>query len=310
MFELKFDQLECQNNMVMDNLQLVNIEKEQSDKLNESLQLMMSAQKRISMQPNHNCSAMISPQNKKVLEEDGIQCFDLEMVQEDLRMSIGANSAQESDMSLIQQMEKNKKDIDTIRNQKDKIEKSKAEQHLESALEMRETIQLLREESMIKNELLQKYENQHQQYEEEVAFYKKQNGCLLTRLDEYEGLINNTSCNIRQHGEENQSLLRSENLHLNKQIDGQKQDLMQNDLELKKIESIKADLDYKLRASHYNIEILKSQNENLNMEMSLLRKQNERQRKLIGMQRSKNSTIMGDLEFYKGQTQAHNSAKK
>lgn len=56
---------------------------------------------------------------------------------------------------------------------------------------------------MIKNELLQKYENQHQQYEEEVAFYKKQNGCLLNRLDEYEGLINNTSCNIRQHGEEN-----------------------------------------------------------------------------------------------------------
>tara|TARA_B110000305_G_C19155881_1_gene500263 strand:+ start:653 stop:766 length:114 start_codon:yes stop_codon:yes gene_type:complete len=37
-------------------------------------------------------------------------------------------------------MEKNKKDIDTIRNQKDKIEKTKAEQQLESALEMRETI--------------------------------------------------------------------------------------------------------------------------------------------------------------------------
>lgn len=70
--EMKFNQLECQNNMVMDNLKLVNIEKEQSDKINESLQLMMSAQKRISMQPNHNCSAMISPQNKKVLEEDGI----------------------------------------------------------------------------------------------------------------------------------------------------------------------------------------------------------------------------------------------
>lgn len=273
MFELKFDQLECQNNMVMDNLQLVNIEKEQSDKINESLQLMMSAQKRISMQPNHNCSAMLSPQNKKVLEEDGIQCFDLEMVQEDLRMSLGAASSKESDMSLISQMEKNKKDIDTIRNQKDKIEKTKAEQQLESALEMRETIQLLREESMIKNELLQKYENQHAQYEEEVNFYKKQNGCLLNRLDEYEGLINNTSCNFNQkHGDENQSLLKSENQHLNKQIDVQKQDLMQNDLELKKVESIKADLDYKLRASHYNIEILKSQNENLNMEMSLLRK--------------------------------------
>ena len=47
------------------------------------------------------------------------------------------------------------------------------------------------------------------------------------------------------------------------------------------------------------------------MEMSLLRKQNERQRKLISMQRTKNSTIMGDLEFYKGQTQANTiSAKK
>ena len=214
-------------------------------------------------------------------------------------------------MSLISQMEKNKKDIDFIRNQREKIEKTKAEQQLESALEMRETIQLLREESMVKNELLQKYENQHAQYEEEVAFYKKQNGCLLNRLDEYEGLINNTSCNIKQTGDENQQILKSENQHLNKQIEQQKQDMMQNDLELKKIESIKADLDYKLRASHYNIEILKSQNENLNMEMNLLRKQNERQRKLIGMQRTKNSTIMGDLEFYKGQSKENNqSAKK
>ena len=163
MFEKKFNKLEYQNVMLMDNQQIFEKEKEQTDKINESLQLMMSAQKRISMQPNHNCSVMISPQNKKVLEEDGIQCFDLEMVQEDLRMSLGANSNKdESDMSLISQMEKNKKDIDAIRNQKDKLEKTKAEQQLESALEMRETIQLLREESILKNELLQKYENQQQ----------------------------------------------------------------------------------------------------------------------------------------------------
>ena len=37
MFEMKFDQLECQNNMVMDNIQLMEKDKEQSDKINESL---------------------------------------------------------------------------------------------------------------------------------------------------------------------------------------------------------------------------------------------------------------------------------
>ena len=37
---------------------------------------------------------------------------------------------------------------------------------------------------------------------------------------------------------------------------------MQTEMDKKKLESVKADLEYNLRASEYNVEILKNQNEN------------------------------------------------
>lgn len=74
---------------------------------------------------------------------------------------------------------------------------------------------------------------------------------------------------------------------------------MQTELDKKKLESIKADLDYNLRASEYNVEILKNQIENLNTEMGLLKNKNEKQKRYIQIQKSKNERVQLDLEHYK-----------
>jgi hypothetical protein len=83
-------------------------------------------------------------QNKKVLEEDGIKCFDLEhqSLNEDLRLSIGlpnlpANftmGAVTSDgtslnlndqLKMWQELEKTKREIDSLQSYVDKLEKEK-----------------------------------------------------------------------------------------------------------------------------------------------------------------------------------------
>ena len=56
---------------------------------------------------------------------------------------------------------------------------------------------------------------------------------------------------------------------------------MQTELEKKRLESVKADLEYNLRASEYNVEILKNQMENTQTELGLMKKQNEKQKKYI-----------------------------
>lgn len=70
---------------------------------------------------------------------------------------------------------------------------------------MKEENAILREQDMIRNELLQKFEQKHDQLQKEVDFYKEQNNDLLARIDNLE-----TSCIVeageqllsKQEGEE------------------------------------------------------------------------------------------------------------
>ena len=55
--------------------------------------------------------------------------------------------------------------------------------------------------------------------------------------------------------------------------------------EKKKLEAAKADLEYNMRASEYNVEILKNQNENLNTELQLLKMHSEKQKTFIQIQK-------------------------
>lgn len=166
---------------------------------------------------------------------------------------------------------------------------------------MRETIELLKEESLMKNELLAKYEREQQKGEDEVQFYKKQNQDLMKRLDEYESQMSTLQQNTAQMEQEDHqgrnsvinldskietsSILKNENGKLNTKIQSLKGEIMQTELDKKKLESVKADLEYNLRASEYNVEILKNQNENLNTELTLLKKHSDKQKKYIMMQR-------------------------
>lgn len=79
----QFVQLETHNNQLLETLSFIENEKDEISKTNHSLQLIVTAQR-----------YSLPPQNKLILEEDGIKCFDMDAMQseaqEDLRMSIGA----------------------------------------------------------------------------------------------------------------------------------------------------------------------------------------------------------------------------
>jgi len=88
----KFDLLEIQNGQLMDTVQFLEREKEEYDKVNKNLQLIVTAQNlaRKTLSPRRrDCS----PQDQMILEEDGVACFDLDVLgsdaQEDLRLSLG-----------------------------------------------------------------------------------------------------------------------------------------------------------------------------------------------------------------------------
>lgn len=66
-----------------------------------------------------------------------------------------------------------------------------------------------------------------------------------------------------------------------------------------KHDSIKAEMEYNLRAADYNVEILKNQIENLNHEMTLMKKQTEKQKKCVDLLRQTNDRVQQDLEHYK-----------
>lgn len=70
---------------------------------------------------------------------------------------------------LLSKLERSRIDYDELKTQKEKLERSQQEQHLHTTIEMRESIELLNEESLIKNELLAKYEKDNEKMEEEVS---------------------------------------------------------------------------------------------------------------------------------------------
>lgn len=90
-------------------------------------------------------------------------------------------------------------------------------------------------------------------------------------------------------------MLRLQNEALKLQVEALKSELMENDLEKKRLESIKADSEYNLRACEYNVEILKNKNENLNTEMSLVKRQLEKQKKYSQAIKQKNERLNIDL---------------
>lgn len=87
-------------------------------------------------------------------------------------------------------------------------------------------------------------------------------------------ILNDSKIDLKRN-----EMIRSQNESLTDQIKSMKTELMESDLEKKKLESIKADIEYNLRACEYNVEILKNKNENLNTEMSLVKRQHDKQKK-------------------------------
>lgn len=53
------------------------------------------------------------------------------------------------------------------------MERCKQEQQLEATIEMRETIEQLKEEALFKNEQLAKYEKRLHQLDQEALFYRQ-----------------------------------------------------------------------------------------------------------------------------------------
>ena len=78
-------------------------------------------------------------------------------------------------------------------------------------------------------------------------------------------------------------------------MDSLKKDIRESDLEKKRLESNKAEIQYNLRDSEYNVEILKNKNENLNIEMSLVKRQLEKQKKFSQALKQKNERLTRDL---------------
>jgi len=94
-------------------------------------------------------------------------------------------------------------------------------------------------------------------------------------------------------------MLRDENATLQAQISKLKDEVKQLELKQSHHESVKAELEYNLRAAEYNVEILKNQVENMNSEVALMRKQNEKQKRNLEMMRSSNERMQIDCDFYK-----------
>lgn len=103
-------------------------------------------------------------------------------------------------------------------------------------------------------------------------------------------------------------MLKTQNGALTAQVETLKKDLRENDLEKKRLESLKADIEYNLRACEYNVEILKNKNENLNTEMSLVKRQLEKQKKYSQALKQKNERLAIDLQSYKGNATAGGAA--
>jgi hypothetical protein len=118
-YSKKYNQLETHNNHLMETLSLIENEKEEACRTNQSLQLIVSAQR-----------FSLPPQRKSILEQDGIKCFDMDAMQseaqDDLRMSLGAMPPPDSKgPELLVMLEKSRMDYENLRVLKEKEERSK-----------------------------------------------------------------------------------------------------------------------------------------------------------------------------------------
>lgn len=184
----QFDHLEAKNNALEEVLNGERVARQEAVMAMENMKLILAANKikRNTLSPKRG--QIKKSQNKVILEEDGIECFDLEMMQsdaqDDLRLSIGAQiknmpppmskkaeviSEYSPEAELLSQLEKSKNEINAMMQEKEKLDRTRQEQELETKLEMRETIEMLKEESLIKDEVLSKYENQQKITEDEVS---------------------------------------------------------------------------------------------------------------------------------------------
>ena len=73
------------------------------------------------------------------------------------------------EQELYSQLEKSRKEYEAMKQQKERVERAKQQQHLEATIEMRETIELLKDESMMKTELISKFERDQKKTEDEVS---------------------------------------------------------------------------------------------------------------------------------------------
>ena len=107
--------------------------------------------------------------------------FDLDAMQgDDLRLSMPPPSqmsrkpsSRESVCPDSDLLSKSLVEYETAKALKDQAERTKAEQHLVNTIEMKETIENLNEEILIKNEVLAKFESQQKKSDEEVSTVDK-----------------------------------------------------------------------------------------------------------------------------------------
>lgn len=108
-----------------------------------------------------------------------------EDAQDDLRLSIGAktkqmpppfsqrqNSNSQDDLpgsELLNQLQQSRIEYDSLKQHKEQMERTKLEQQLETTIEMKETIEILQEESLVKHQQLDKYESKVREQSQEVS---------------------------------------------------------------------------------------------------------------------------------------------
>ena len=138
-------------------------------------------------------------------------------------------------------------------------------------LNMKEEIETIREESLIKSEQLQTLEKKYKQLQTELGFYKSQNDELICKLDELEmstlpedqhfkaTVINEMN---HSHQQTTKMLQRQNQAHLETITRLTAENKLFED-QLQSFEQSKQQLEYNCKAAEYNVEILKKKLENM-----------------------------------------------
>ena len=116
--------------------------------------------------------------NRQLLESDGIKLIDTNEIRDyggdDLRQSFGADPNQahnqmNESMNLLRELDKVRQERNELRTSKEKLQRDILNQTFESNLEMKEENQMLREQDVIRNELLTRYEKRNEDITKEVS---------------------------------------------------------------------------------------------------------------------------------------------